>query len=272
MSLPFEMVVFDLDGTLVDHEFVLSEETIAAVAAMRQMGLRVSVATGRGYSSAKQFLDRLEIVEPMVFSNGAVMDNPETGEREVISGVPLETALIAMMLLDQYPDLSAKAHLLGGKVLKSNAIEWPHEGTHFVPGEVSKNIKAELDDDPIKIVFFGPEIRLLDFKAKLNEVLGNKSPAKLFQSQPFYLEMVNGKTTKGMTMKRVVEALGIDPAKVIGVGDQENDYDLLRLFGRGVRVGDAQSCLEEVSQWCIDPPDQGGITQLLDLIRQEAAS
>ncbi|MDT8446951.1 MAG: HAD family hydrolase [bacterium] len=270
--MKYEMVVFDLDGTLLDSNFELTEETIGAVHGLRELGLRVSVATGRGYGSAEPFLERLGIIEPMVFSNGAVFDNPETGEREVIAGVPLESALIAMMLLDLYPDISAKAHMLGGEVLKSNATVWPHEGTHFAAGEVCENIKAALLDDPIKIVFFGPELRLMEFKTKLLAILGNRAPAKLFQSQPYYLEMVNGKTSKGLALLKLIQALELDPQKVVTVGDQENDFDMLRLFGLGIRVGNGHKSLAEVARYQVKEPQAGGVVEILEILRQELST
>ena len=98
----YQLIVFDLDGTLLTQDFELLPSTVDAIGELRRSGLRVSIATGRSYKSAKPFLDRLEIVEPMIFSNGSVFDNPETGKRELISGVPLETALIVLMLLPEF--------------------------------------------------------------------------------------------------------------------------------------------------------------------------
>ena len=259
--MSFELIVFDLDGTLVTHDFLLTEETLAAVAKIRSLGLRVSVATGRSYLSAKPFLDRLEIVEPMVFSNGSVFDNPETGERELIAGVPLESALIALMLADLF-GLSVKAHFSDGRIVKTDTTPWPDEGTHFDPGNHNPRLKAELAEDPIKMVFFGPGPKLVAFKAKMESVLGAKARARLFQSHADYLEMVNQTVSKGAALLLLTAKMGIPKEAVITVGDQENDYEMLKYFGFGIQVGNGQPKLAEVAKLQIAKPDQGGIEEI----------
>ena len=156
----FKIVVFDLDGTLLTHDYQLLHENLNAVNQIREMGLRVTIATGRSFTSAEPFLRQLDIKEPMVFSNGSVCDNPDTGEREIISGIPLESALIVLMLLDQFKGLSLKIHTADGTVLKSNDIPWPDEGRHFAVGTIIDNLKAHLVEEPIKMVIYGePELK-----------------------------------------------------------------------------------------------------------------
>jgi len=266
--MSFEMIVFDLDGTLLTADFQLTDETLAAVERIRALGLRIGVATGRSYLSAQPFLDQLQITEPMVFSNGCVVDNPETGERELLAGVPLETALIALMLCDQF-GLSAKAHLADGSILKSNDTPWPGEGVHFVTGEVRPQLKAELEEDPIKMVFCGDSEKLLAFKERVEQILGAKAQARLFQSHAYYVEMVNKNVSKGDTLKILAQKLGLQNEQLITVGDQENDYEMLKYFGLGIRVGTAHPNLAEVSQHQIALPEEKGIEELYELLIKE---
>ena len=44
--MKWKIIFFDLDGTLVDHNFFLAPEIINAVKKIHSLGLRVSVATG----------------------------------------------------------------------------------------------------------------------------------------------------------------------------------------------------------------------------------
>jgi len=265
--LNYKLIVFDLDGTLLSADFILSEQTLAAIEELRALGLRVSVATGRSYKSAKPFLDRMGIVEPMVFSNGCVFDNPETGERELIAGVPLESALIALMLKDEY-GLSIKCHMADGRILKSDDRPWKDEGVHFEVGEIRPNLKAELDEDPIKMVFVGDAQRLKDFKARMEEIMGTRAQARIFQSHASYLEMANYKVSKGDALLMLVEKLGILAKEVITVGDQENDYEMLKYFGWGVMAGPGHERLKEVAQDWIQSPEEGGIVELVDLVKK----
>jgi Cof subfamily protein (haloacid dehalogenase superfamily) len=260
----FKIVVFDLDGTLITHDYLLLPENLNAVNQIRQLGLRVTIATGRSFFSAEPFLKQLQIQEPMVFSNGSVCDNPETGDREIISGIPLESALIILMLMDQFKGLSLKVHTADGTVLKSNDIPWPDEGVHFVVGTIIDNLKAYLDQDPIKMVIFGePEVKN-KFQQKLLEVLGSKSQISLTHSHPLYLEIISKNVSKGITICHLLPKLGILPEQAIGVGDQENDYEMLKMLGLGIQVGENAEILKTVTQHQIPNPETLGIKVLYE--------
>ncbi len=262
----YKIFVFDLDGTLLTQDFRILPETVAAVNDIRDMGYRVTVATGRSYKSAKPFLDELEILEPMVFSNGAVFDNPDSGEREVLSGIPLETALIVLMLLPEF-DISAKFHLAGGQLFKTNDTPWPDEGTHFEVGTIAPNLKAELTEDPIKIVFHASKPEIESFSQGLNDVLGSKSQVRLFRSHERYVEMTNKNVSKGYAASLLIEKLGFEAKEVIAVGDQDNDLEMIRDFGLGVVVGPGTSNLADVMDHQVPYPEEQGIEQLRDWVK-----
>jgi Cof subfamily protein (haloacid dehalogenase superfamily) len=259
----YQLIVFDLDGTLLTQEFELLPSTIDAISELRRSGLRVTVATGRSYKSAKPFLDQLDIVEPMIFSNGSVFDNPDTGERELITGIPLEAALIVLMLLPEF-NISVKLHMADGSIFKSDDTPWPDEGTHFEVGEIRPRLKAELDEDPIKIVFYDETGNIDAFSKKLNEILDRKSQVRLFRSHVRYMEMTNKNVSKGQTLKKLVSQLGIPPADVITVGDQDNDLEMIRDFGLGVVAGPGTPSLLKVCDHRIPMPEAQGIENLKD--------
>ncbi len=261
----FQLIVFDLDGTLLTHQFELLSSTVEAIENIRQQGLRVTVATGRSYKSAKPFLDQLDIVEPMVFSNGAVFDNPDSGDRELISGVPLETALIVLMLLPEY-NISVKLHMADGSILKSDSTPWPDEGMHFEVGDIRPRLKEELDEDPIKIVFYDKGGNLDNFMQRLQEILDRKSQVSIFRSHVRYMEMTNKSVSKGLTLKKLVQKMGIPVTEVITVGDQDNDFEMIRDFGMGIVAGPGTPKLLEVCDHQIPMPEEKGIESLNQLL------
>ena len=72
----YKLICFDLDGTLLDTDFLLPDSYISVIDQLRQRGYRITIATGRSYVSAKPYIDALRITEPMIFSNGSVFENP----------------------------------------------------------------------------------------------------------------------------------------------------------------------------------------------------
>ena len=164
----------------------------------------------------------MQIVEPMVFSNGAIFDNPDTGEREVISGIPLESALVVLMIQSEFK-VSIKIHMADGRLYKTDDTPWPGEGIHFEAGEQVADLQQQLDEDPIKMVFHGDNEEMRRYQQRIEEILGPKSQVRLFRSQPDYIEMSNRKVSKGDAVKSLVQKLGLDQSEIVTVGDQEND-------------------------------------------------
>lgn len=261
----FKLICFDLDGTLLNAEFQLPKAHIETIETLKKRGYRITLATGRSYSSAKPYIDALNITEPMVFSNGSVYENPDSGKREVLMGIPLATAKQVCTLEEKEP-FSLKVHLADGQILKSKDQAWPDEGVHFVVGDITENIKDVLKVDPIKIVLHGTNQEMESFSKLLKAELGENSPVRLFRTHRDYVEITNALVSKGQAITRLIGKLGISPSEVVGVGDQENDIELVRDFGMGIQVGDNCDALKAVATHFLAPPEENGLTGLLSLL------
>lgn len=71
-----ELIVFDLDGTLLDGNSVLSPFTQKTLAALTDRGVAYTVATGRTLHAARGLLDGHGFMLPQVYKNGVLIWNP----------------------------------------------------------------------------------------------------------------------------------------------------------------------------------------------------
>ena len=67
------LVVFDLDGTLLDKSSKISSYTADTLAMMRQRGIRYTVATGRTLQAAAAPLKDHHFTLPLILKNGAII-------------------------------------------------------------------------------------------------------------------------------------------------------------------------------------------------------
>ena len=66
-----KLVVSDLDGTLLNNESVVSEETKEIIKKLRAKGIEFAIATGRSFNSANKIRESMGIDIFLICNNGA---------------------------------------------------------------------------------------------------------------------------------------------------------------------------------------------------------
>src|SRR5687767_1845789 len=109
LDLPFDLVVLDLDGTVLDlyHHAPVSAAVITAIAAVQAAGIPVTIATGRTLDYVRQHILHLGITTPVVTAQGAVIGDPRTGRIIQETTIPLPLARQAAAWIDANPYTTA---------------------------------------------------------------------------------------------------------------------------------------------------------------------
>ncbi|HEY6673982.1 MAG TPA: HAD family hydrolase, partial [Rubrobacteraceae bacterium] len=74
-GLPFELGVFDLDGTVLRRDLEITDRTRAAMDELRRHGVRLVVATGRRFGGAREHSGRLGFAgkDPLICFGGSMV-------------------------------------------------------------------------------------------------------------------------------------------------------------------------------------------------------
>ncbi len=67
----YRLIVLDVDGTLVDRDRRISQATLHALASAQAAGIRVTLATGRMFASARPYSEKIRADAPLILYNGA---------------------------------------------------------------------------------------------------------------------------------------------------------------------------------------------------------
>ena len=72
-----ELIVFDLDGTLLDSNSRVSAHTRETLARLRERGVAYTVATGRTLHGARDLLAAHNFNLPHIYKNGVMIWHPQ---------------------------------------------------------------------------------------------------------------------------------------------------------------------------------------------------
>ena len=67
-----KLIAIDLDGTTLNANSELTQETIDTLHAVQKLGHKVAIVTGRPYRSSKEIYNQLNLGGPIVNFNGAL--------------------------------------------------------------------------------------------------------------------------------------------------------------------------------------------------------
>ncbi|MEM4724266.1 MAG: HAD-IIB family hydrolase, partial [Candidatus Hadarchaeum sp.] len=98
----YRLTVCDLDGTILTHDYTLRPAVRDAMQAVVDAGLRITIASGRGYQMLKPVLGLLPLNAPVIGCNGGLIFEPHT--RHILylqpMSLPLAHELIRLVQQD----------------------------------------------------------------------------------------------------------------------------------------------------------------------------
>ena len=236
----FHFVASDLDGTLLNTEHSLSPFTKKILQALREMGIHFAFATGRHHIDVTQMRENMEIDAFMITSNGARVHDSNGNlvfSRSFDPNLAKELAVICKDSPYIY------THVYRGDDCLINKPD-----AYSLSFFVDTKFKYQFFDptnfdtsDIAKIYFTTSDINhnhyLVELKDKIEKQYGNK--VSIAFSTPNCLEVMAENVTKGSALKLVVESLGYQLKDSIAFGDGMNDYEMLKMAGKGCIMQDA---------------------------------
>lgn len=268
--MKYQLLVLDIDGTLVNSQKKISPATLEALLQLQQSGVRLAIASGRpaqGIHPLAEIL-KMERFGGFIFaynggriiecSTGTIMDDttysPETFQRvcDVIRdyrGALLthrHDALYTNDGQDEWVRLEARVNHM-----KINAVS-----------DLRKTVTWPVN----KCILTGPGEYLASIEA---EVRGRLPELNVFRSEPFFLEINPPDVDKGRALERFLPKMNMTRECVVCCGDGFNDISMIRFAGLGVAMANAQEAVKQAADWITDSNDQDGLAPVVQKIIQE---
>ncbi|MDP8940736.1 MAG: Cof-type HAD-IIB family hydrolase [Actinomycetota bacterium] len=266
-GLPFDLCAFDLDGTILRRDLVITERTMDAVSRLRARGARLVVATGRQYEGAREHARRLGFrgSEPVICYGGAMIRSID-GETLLHRTIDRDLG-VEVLEWAQERGLHVRIFLDGHIVSSPRTTALLENLKHPEVMEVSvvdspADWLREATENPTKIVFVDYPDRIGGWLEDAREAFSGR----LFvtRSLPHYVEVGGLEGTKSQALGYLCEKWGIESRRTLAFGDADNDIDMLRFAGHGVVIGGLTEAVREAADTIAPPVDEDGVAHYVE--------
>ncbi|MGQ0551312.1 MAG: HAD family hydrolase [Armatimonadota bacterium] len=258
----YRLLITDIDGTLVNGRRQITPPVRAAVAAAQARGVRVCLATGRIWPSARQFVEGVGADPPVILYNGAMVYDFIRDEVWVQTPLPRQQAHDVLRILRDHP--AVQPHLYVGDrvyVPVMNETTEIYERKDSVRTEAVGDLADWLAVDAMKILIIGDRAPLAAVAEQIDRL---PYPVNHVFSQDDYLEILPPGVNKGTALEAMADRLGIAPAEVIAVGDNLNDLAMIRLAGLGVAMANAPEGLRARAAFVAPSNEDDGLRDVIE--------
>ncbi len=262
-----KLVLSDIDDTLsIERDAPATPRAIAAIRALRELGIEFGVSTGRVPAVMPRFFgDAGECWQTGIYTNGkqVLLD----GEKIYETHVPKEPLLHVVELIDQIPgaflfvnpliDDSNQGRFVGVHMDEATA-QRASDLTHVtvkpnwdMPSQVLTGCLMYLPGEPEEYArhraWLEPQTELAIRPAHFN-----------------FFDVLPKDANKATGLKVLLERMGIGPDKVMVFGDSENDLEIMRMVGHPVAVANATPECSETARWHVGPCHEDGVAEALE--------
>jgi Cof subfamily protein (haloacid dehalogenase superfamily) len=266
-----KLVVTDLDGTLVDDEDTISEETVTLVKELRKLGVEFTIATGRLLSAVTYHADKLEIKVPLITLDGTIV-NRYPGEPSIFDAfLPVKHVKRAISLADKF--------LLNIALCHDSAIYYT-EGNSILPTMLDK-FGAPFEEvvsydnylsKTLEIVICGDDkqaVKHVANKMSFPYTFGIRN--SFYKSRQhggaYHLELRKIGISKAESMKRLQKHLKIKMKETAVVGDWYNDKSLFETDAIKIAVANAVPVIKKMADYVTKRTNnENGIAEFLTML------
>jgi len=243
------LLATDIDGTLLNPQFHISEGDLAGLRRAHAAGIEIVLVTGRRHTFALPIAKQLGFDLWLISSNGAVTRSlaGETFHRDMMPADTCRRLCAAMQEFRGNTVLTFDTETRGAIVLErldelgASIRRWLEKNMEYI--EFVIPLEKALITDPVQAMFCGTMARMqqallaLD-AAKLDglvTILRTEYPERDLSM----IDVLNSGCSKGHALKRWALHRGYHREEVMAIGDNHNDVEMLEFAGHPVIMGNA---------------------------------
>ncbi|MDP3385986.1 MAG: HAD family hydrolase [Eubacteriales bacterium] len=252
--MKFKLIAFDLDGTLLNKEKLIDQDTIEYLIRLKKSSKEIIIATGRSYYDAKRLTQDLPFDFVIIANNGAVTRNPKNGktiERRTINHGDYLKVVQLSKEHNLHPIIYVDKDALGYDII----IEREYDFAEY-NGYLSKSHKRYritdfsdyMENDVLSICFTGKFAPLENLRQQVlsRYPLRFNTSVSLKLNVEALMEILHLESCKWKALKRYTDFKGIADNDILAFGDDNNDIEMIRNAGMGVVMANGTDLMKSV--------------------------
>lgn len=256
----FRLAAIDIDGTLLDDNYLLSSETKEAVYEAKEAGMEIVLCSGRAPKSVFPIMEELEMDGFLITHNGAVITHSETKDVINEQGFFMDSLYNVVDYCEKtgiHTDFCTAFDMYTKKI-DSNELHDLYTKYHMVPKIVDdvRSVKEKL----VKFTLFSSENILTSAHDDLQKM--NLS-LQTIRSGPTFIDILHNQASKGIALKNLAHLLDVPMKKTIAIGNYYNDLDMIQVSGMGIAVANAPDEVRKHADLVVPSNNENGVAQAL---------
>lgn len=259
-----QLVMSDIDGTILNKEMVLDKGLPTIVADLHQRHIPFVLNSARSPKGMATIINKLKNHDnPLSCFNGAlILADSLSAQAEIIRSVEMEKQGVLTLLHTiraKYPTMTV--NLYSGYdwfVERMDAhVEKESERTQVMPTVTNLETIIQTSERPIHKLLLIDEANYMD-QAVAEFEQGPFNQTTFYRAKPTYLEITHKDVSKGQALVAVAQYYDIPLAQTFAVGDNYNDMEMLQLAGIGVAMGNAYAEVKAIADHVTQTNDEEG--------------
>lgn len=273
--MAIKAVFFDIDGTLLNDRKNVQKSTIKAIRNLKDQGILVGLATGRGPSFVQPFLENLGLDFAVTYNGQYIYSRSEIIYTNQLSKTTVYRLIRYAGARRREISLGTASGLLGSGIIGLGTSRLGQIVSSLVPRKWAKAIERSFKHfirrikpqniDSLMVILREPiyQVVLVATEGESERIQKQFPRVKLTRSSPYSMDVISEGQSKVKGIERVGQRYGFDLSEVIAFGDSDNDIEMLSQVGIGVAMGNASQQVKENARYTTADNNDDGISKAL---------
>jgi Cof subfamily protein (haloacid dehalogenase superfamily) len=268
-----KLIVFDIDGTLLDENHNLLAQTRKVLDQLKERGTPFTLATGKNWDSVQPLADELEIDAPIILANGTIV-RKRNGEVLLKITLPVSATHKIIQICEEHGfDLSIylDEEVFVKKINHNIALLNDYGSSSLIEVGDWRNIEDRLPNSiKCHVIERKTRQKLFDLEKIVRAELGDEISCIHTLREMF--EMLPKDASKANALAKVCDYMGLVRESVVTFGDGNNDIGMLTMSGIGITPANASMSPKANADLIVPSNDRGGPAEYLDYLLSSSKS